>query len=142
MSIQKKNKEPKEVKLTRLERDYLSSRAIGRLATVNRLGVPHIVPVIYSIGNRDLITISGAGFEKSYKFKNIQENPKVAFVVDSIRMSPWTPLGVEMRGEAKIVTMGNGQKGIEIIPTKIVSWGLSEETVYPPQPTPMTPQSD
>jgi pyridoxamine 5'-phosphate oxidase family protein len=125
----------KEVKLSRLELNYLSSKRIGRLATVSRSGKPHVVPVIFSVESHDRVVISGYGFEKSYKFKNVLENPHVAFVVDSVRLSPWTPMGIELRGKAVITTMGNAQKGIQIIPTKKVSWGLSEETVSPPPPT-------
>ncbi len=127
----------KEVKLSRLELDYLSSKRIGRLATVNKSGSPHVVPVIFSVESHDRIVISGYGFEKSYKFKNIQQNPNVAFVVDSVRLSPWTPMGIELRGKAVVTTMGNAQKGIQIIPTKKATWGLTEETVTPPAPASM-----
>ena len=127
--------EEHEVKLSRLERNYLLSKRLGRLATVNKLGRPHVVPVIFSLGNHDRILISGAGFEKSFKFKNMKENPNVAFVVDSVKLLPWTPMGVELRGKARITIMGNAQKGVEIIATKKASWGLSEETVTPTKTT-------
>jgi pyridoxamine 5'-phosphate oxidase family protein len=127
----------KEVKLSRLELDYLSSKRIGRLATVNKSGMPHVVPVIFSVGSHDRIVISGYGFEKSYKCKNILENPNVAFVVDSVKLTPWTPMGIELRGKAVVTTMGNAQKGIQIIPTKKATWGLTEETVTPNPPTSM-----
>jgi pyridoxamine 5'-phosphate oxidase family protein len=123
-----------EIKLTRLEREYLLNKKIGRLATVSKAGEPHVVPVIFSLGDHDRIVISGAGFEKSLKFKNIKENPNVAFVVDSVRLSPWTPMGIELRGKAQTITMGNAQTGIEIIATKKAFWGLTEETVSPPAP--------
>jgi pyridoxamine 5'-phosphate oxidase family protein len=120
-----------EVELTRLELSYLETKRLGRLATVSKSGRPHVVPVIYSIGNHNRVVISGSGFEKSFKFKNMKQNPNVAFVVDSVRLSPWTPMGIELRGTAQITTMGNAQKGVEIIATKKVSWGLTEETVAP-----------
>lgn len=123
-----------EIKLTRLELEYLQNKRLGRLATVSKSGRPHVVPVIYSIGNHDRVVISGAGFEKSFKFENMKENPNVAFVVDSVKLSPWTPMGIELRGKAHITTMGNAQKGVEIIATKKVSWGLTEETVAPRSP--------
>lgn len=126
--------EKKEVKLSRLELNYLSNKKMGRLATVNKSGMPHVVPVIFSVESHDRVVISGYGFEKSYKFKNILANPQVAFVVDSVKLSPWTPMGIELRGRAVVITMGNAQKGIQIIPTKKVTWGLSEETVSPPPP--------
>jgi pyridoxamine 5'-phosphate oxidase family protein len=124
-----------EITLTRLERTYLLNKRIGRLATVNKSGRPHVVPVIFSMGSHDRVVISGAGFEKSFKFKNMKENPNVAFVVDSVKLLPWTPMGIELRGKARVTTMGNAQKGIEIIATKKVSWGLTEETVAPTQTT-------
>ena len=119
----------REVKLSRLELDYLSTKRMGRLATVNKSGMPHVVPVLFSVGNHDRLLISGSDFEKSYKFKNVQENSNVAFVIDSVKLTPWTPMGIELRGRARVTVMGDGQKAIEIIPTKKVSWGLSEETV-------------
>jgi pyridoxamine 5'-phosphate oxidase family protein len=121
-----------EVKLTRSELNYLTSKRIGRLATVNRNGVPHVVPVMFSIGNQDRVVITGEGFEKSYKFKNAKENPRIAFVVDSVKLSPWSPMGIELRGIANVVTLGNGKKGIELIPIKKASWGLDEEKGAPP----------
>jgi PPOX class F420-dependent enzyme/OxyR family protein len=127
--------EQQEIKLTRLELTYLLSKRLGRLATVSKSRRPHVVPVIFSVGNHDRIVISGAGFEKSLKYKNMKENPNVAFVVDSVRLSPWTPMGIELRGRAHFITMGNAQKGIEIIATKKATWGLSEETVAPPEQT-------
>ena len=127
--MSKSDYESKEIKFSRLEHDYLSTKKIGRLATVNKYGRPHVVPVIFSLGNRDRIVISGAGFEKSYKFKNIKENPRVAFVADSVKLSPWTPMGIEVRGVALETVLGNGQKGIEIIALKKVSWGMTDETV-------------
>jgi pyridoxamine 5'-phosphate oxidase family protein len=135
---EKQREEDEEIKLTRLELQYLLSKRIGRLATVNKSGTPHVVPVIFSVGEHDRIVISGAGFEKSLKFKNMKENPNVAFVVDSVRLSPWTPMGIELRGIARVITMGNAQTGIEIIATKKATWGLTEETVMPPQTTTTT----
>jgi pyridoxamine 5'-phosphate oxidase family protein len=128
--------EENEVNLTRLELKYLLNKRLGRLATVSKSGKPHVVPVIFSVGNHDRIIISGAGFDKSLKFKNMKENPNVAFVVDSVRLSPWTPMGIELRGKARIIVMGNAQKGIEILATKKATWGLTEETVEPPPPPP------
>lgn len=106
--------------------NYLSSKKIGRLATITRTGQPHVVPVMYYLQGNERIVITGTGLDKSYKFKNVQSNPKVAFVVDSVKISPWTPMGVELRGEAKIIEMGNGSVGIEIIPFKKASWGIDE----------------
>jgi pyridoxamine 5'-phosphate oxidase family protein len=133
--------EIKEIQLTRLELTYLENKRLGRLATATKSGRPHVVPVIYSIGNHDRVVISGAGFEKSYKFKNMKDNPRVAFVVDSVKLSPWTPMGIELRGLARITVMGNAQKGVEIIATKKVSWGLTEETVVPQATTADSPLS-
>jgi pyridoxamine 5'-phosphate oxidase family protein len=132
--MEEDKKKTKEITLTRLEKSYLLTKRLGRIATVSKSGKPHVVPVIFSLGNRDRVVISGAGFEKSFKYKNMMENPNVAFVVDSVKLSPWTPMGLELRGEARITVMGNAQKGIEIIATKKVSWGLSEETVAEPPP--------
>ncbi|MHB1907659.1 MAG: PPOX class F420-dependent oxidoreductase [Nitrososphaerales archaeon] len=115
--------------MTTKELNYLSSKKIGRLATISKTGQPHVVPVMYSLQGNERIVVSGTGFDKSYKFKNVQSNPKIAFVVDSVKLSPWTPMGIELRGEAKIIDVGNGLIGIEIIPFKKASWGIDEDGV-------------
>ncbi len=68
------------------ELDYLlGERRLGRLATADATGQPHVVPVGWRY-NPELgtIDISGRNFAATKKFRNVRENPKAAFVVDDI----------------------------------------------------------
>jgi PPOX class F420-dependent enzyme/OxyR family protein len=64
---------------------YLASQHHGRLATVAPDGTPQVKPVGFRY-NSELASIDIAGFnmESSAKFRNVQANPDVAFVVDDV----------------------------------------------------------
>lgn len=112
------------------ELDYLlSERRLGRLATVDATGLPHVVPVGWHY-NRELgtIDISGRNFAATKKFRNVRAYPKAAFLVDDV-LPPWRPRSVMVQGQAealKASTGGDEESGamIRITPEKIVSWGL------------------
>jgi PPOX class probable F420-dependent enzyme len=96
--------------LSESERRFLSSRKVGHLATADRHGAPHVVPVCFALHDGALyITIdekpkrAGAPLKR---LRNIAENPAVAVVVDRYE-DDWTRLGwVMLRGPAEILTDG------------------------------------
>ena len=110
------------------ELEYLSGeRRLGRLATVDETGQPHVVPVGWTY-NPDLgtIDVSGRNFAATKKFRNARCNPKAAFVVDDV-LPPWQPRSVMVQGYARALPTpaeGGGRAMIRITPEKIVSWGL------------------
>jgi pyridoxamine 5'-phosphate oxidase family protein len=117
---------------TEAELDYLKSQRLGRIATAAD-GKPHVVPVGFRYNpEHDTIDIGGRDFAKGKKFRDVQQNPNVAFVVDDLAsVEPWRPRGIEVRGEAEIV--GAGGQGVgpgvdgemfRIKPARIRSWGL------------------
>ena len=67
------------------EIDFMRGTDLGRLATVQPNGTLQNSPVGYTY-NDDLGTIDIAGYRmsKSQKYRNVANNPKVAFVVDDI----------------------------------------------------------
>src|ERR1700736_3956901 len=71
--------------LTEPERQFLSRQRHGRLATVAPGGGPQVKPLGFTY-NAELGTIDISGFNmgQSAKYRNIQTNPKVAFVVDEV----------------------------------------------------------
>lgn len=74
------------------ELDYLLGGArLGRLATVDEAGQPHVVPLGWTY-NPELgtIDISGRGFAGTRKFRNAGASPRAAFVVDDV-LPPWQP---------------------------------------------------
>jgi pyridoxamine 5'-phosphate oxidase family protein len=115
------------------EIDYLGSQRLGRLATVGRDGMPHVVPVAFRYNaDADSIDIGGHDFAKRKKFRDVRRTGMAALVVDDV-LPPWRPRAVEVRGEA--ITLGIGGKAImegfddpiiRIKPIRIVSWGLED----------------
>src|SRR5215207_7601528 len=113
------------------EIDYLGSQRLGRLATVGRDGMPHVVPVAFRYNaDADSIDIGGHDFAKRKKFRDVRRTGMAALVVDDV-LPPWRPRAVEVRGEA--ITQGMGGKAIKggltdpisgIKPTGIMSGGL------------------
>src|SRR5215470_12552109 len=90
---------------------FLASMRVAHLATADRRGVPHVVPVCFAVsGDRLYITIDekpkrrpAAGLKR---LTNIAENPAVAVVVDRYD-EDWTRLGwVLLHGRAEILTEG------------------------------------
>lgn len=91
------------------ERHFLDRGRVGHLATADRGGAPHVVPVCYAITDTTLyITVDEkpkrAGRLK--RLRNIDENPAVAIVVDRYD-EDWGRLGwVMLRGRAEILNAG------------------------------------
>jgi pyridoxamine 5'-phosphate oxidase family protein len=112
------------------ELDYLTGRRLGRLATVDADGLPHVVPLGWSYNPAlDTIDVGGRDFARTKKFKNVKANPKAALVIDDV-LPPWQPRGVMVRGEAEALEEATGQDGerlgpiIRIHPSEVISWGL------------------
>jgi PPOX class F420-dependent enzyme/OxyR family protein len=103
----------------------LGERRLGRLATADAAGRPHVVPVGWSY-NAELgtIDISGSTFAATKKFRNVRANPQAAFVVDDV-LPPWRPRCVTVQGTAEAIDPADDRQAmIRIHPEKIVSWGL------------------
>jgi len=110
------------VDFTDREAEFLKGQRLGRIATVSPDGQPHVVPVAYEFDGK-FIYFGGYNLEKSLKFRNMQKNPKVAFVVDDlVSVKPWTPRGVEIRGLAETVQR-DGYLNVRITPLVKVGWG-------------------
>jgi PPOX class probable F420-dependent enzyme len=96
--------------LSERERQFLAGRKVGHLATADRRGAPHVVPVCFAIEEDALyITIDEKPKRADVPLKrlrNIVENPAVAVVVDRYD-DDWTRLGwVMLRGRADVLTEG------------------------------------
>lgn len=117
------------------ELDYLlGEKRLGRLATADESGQPHVVPVGWRYNPKlGTIDVSGRNFAATKKFRNVLENPKAAFVVDDVLPS-WQPRSVIVQGRAQALEIpaNAGAKGggaiIRIVPDKIISWGLESST--------------
>jgi PPOX class probable F420-dependent enzyme len=97
--------------LSERERRFLAGRKVGHLATADRAGAPHVVPVCFALADQTLyITIDEKPKRVTAPLKrlrNIAENPAVAVVADRYD-DDWTRLGwVMLRGPAEILTGGD-----------------------------------
>ncbi|MFE3325345.1 PPOX class F420-dependent oxidoreductase [Streptomyces sp. NPDC059176] len=115
------------------ERAYLGTQRLGRLATVDPGGQPQANPVGFFPQDDGTILIGGLAMGATKKWRNLQANPKVALVVDDVvSVRPWRVRGVDVRGEAELLTGPHGlgpqfsDEVIRIHPKKIISWGLEQ----------------
>ena len=116
---------------TPVEIEYLRNQHLARLATTGLDGQPHVVPVSFRYNAEcDSIDIDGHDFAQRWKFRQVQQNPKVAVVVeDLVSVGSWTPRAIGVRGEPAILDTGGKEimPGFEdelfrITPSRIVSW--------------------
>ncbi len=97
------------------ERRFVESQRVARLATADRTGAPHVVPVCFALeGDALYIAIDEKpkrGPAAALKrLRNIAENPAVALVADHYD-EDWSQLGwVMLRGPAGILTVGPEQQ--------------------------------
>jgi pyridoxamine 5'-phosphate oxidase family protein len=124
--------------LTARELDYLRTQLLGRLATVDATGAPQNNPVGFVIDEATgQLLIGGLNMGTSRKFRNVTTNPNVAFVVDDLASTdPWTPRGVEVRGQAEALAdveppmPGFSREIIRITPSWIGSWGVETDSFH------------
>jgi PPOX class probable F420-dependent enzyme len=96
--------------LTDPQRQFLADSRVAHLATADRAGAPHLVPVCFAVHDESLyITIDEKPKRHDIPLKrlrNIQQNPQVAVTVDRWD-EDWTRLAwVMLRGPAEILTEG------------------------------------
>jgi PPOX class probable F420-dependent enzyme len=106
---------PPSARLTDGQRRFLDHSRVGHLATADRSGAPHLVPVCFAVdahaesGPTLYITIDEKAKRRDIPIKrlrNILENPQAAFVVDRWD-EDWRRLGwVMLRGHAEILDGG------------------------------------
>jgi pyridoxamine 5'-phosphate oxidase family protein len=123
---------------TEKEIEYLNGQRLGRLATVDAEGRPHVVPVAFRYNEElDAVDIGGHNFAGSKKFRDVGRTGRAAFVVDDV-LPPWRVRGVEVRGRAEVRSEGGKEimenfagEMIRIHPHRIVSWGVDSDAFSP-----------
>jgi pyridoxamine 5'-phosphate oxidase family protein len=126
-------------RFTQAEIEYLASQRLGRLATINAAGEPHVVPVAFRYNPElDTLDIGGRWLGQSRKYRDVQRNERAAFVVDDVA-GPGQPRGMEIRGRAVVSPTGGQEirpnfapEVIRITPTRIISWGVEGDNNYRP----------
>jgi PPOX class probable F420-dependent enzyme len=96
--------------ISQRQRGFLDHSRVGRLATADKAGVPHVIPVCYAVAEATLyITIDEKPKRRDIPLKrlrNIIENPQAAFIADRWD-EDWRRLGwVMLRGNAEILHDG------------------------------------
>jgi PPOX class probable F420-dependent enzyme len=96
--------------LTAAQRDFLDRSRVAHLATADRAGVPHLVPVCFCVEAMSLyVTVDEKPKRTDIPLKrvrNIIENPAVAITVDRWD-EDWTRLAwIMLRGAAEILADG------------------------------------
>jgi pyridoxamine 5'-phosphate oxidase family protein len=100
---------------------------------IGRDGSPHVVPVGFRLDpDAEAINVGGHRLSDSKKWRDLQADPHVAFVVDDLRsVDPWTPRGLEIRGQAELHEAGGESFGsgwdtarIRSLPRRVVIWGI------------------
>jgi pyridoxamine 5'-phosphate oxidase family protein len=118
---------------TPAELEFLRGKTLGRLATADASGQPHSIPLTYVYNEvEDSIDLGGVDFAAGKKWRDMQANPKVAFLVDVA--SPDGASAVEVRGTVELHETGGSainprfpnfvEQFVRVRPTRIVSWGL------------------
>jgi len=135
------------------ENQFILSHRVARLATVDRLGKPLVVPICYVYDGMNIYTpidkkpkrVSVRGLKR---IKNIMENPHVSLVVDEYH-EDWDKLSyIIIHGKAELIESGQEYQEslrlltqkyaqyeqmnltslnlpvIKIIPERIISWGV------------------
>jgi pyridoxamine 5'-phosphate oxidase family protein len=111
---------------------YLRTQRLGRLATVDANGAPQNNPVTFRFRPElGAVDIGGYRMGQSRKFRNVQGNPHIAFVVDDLfSLQPWVVRCVEIRGTAQALTDEDppmpsmSREVIRIHPTRVFVFGL------------------
>jgi PPOX class probable F420-dependent enzyme len=99
---------------------FLASQRVGRLATSDARGNPHVVPVCFAVEDATLyITIDEkpkrASTRPLKRLRNMMENPSVAFVADRYD-EDWQQLAwVMLRGRVDILTDGTEHDRAQVL---------------------------
>ncbi|SEG56260.1 pyridoxamine 5'-phosphate oxidase family protein [Thermomonospora echinospora] len=122
---------------TEAELTYLVEHPLGRLATIGPDGAPQIHPVAFWVNaDAGTLDIGGPALTRSQKFRNVQADPRVSFIVDGESDEP-NPIGqrgcgIEIRGRVEIVPLDPplmpvfDNETLRIHPRRIIAWNIDE----------------
>src|SRR5438477_2612916 len=116
---------------TEQELEYLGGQRLGRLATVDSAGNPHVVPVGFRYNpETDTIDIGGHNVADTAKWRHAERHPRVAFVVDDV-LPPWQVRSVLVNADVELLQEGGHEMGrgfaqeiMRLHPISIISWGM------------------
>jgi PPOX class probable F420-dependent enzyme len=113
---------------TEQELDVLSKARVGRLATADGAGQPHVIPVVFATDGQRLYTPidkkpKRVTAKQLKRVRNLMENPKVAFVVDHYE-EDWERLKwVLVKGTGELLESGEAYTtGIRLLEGKYLQY--------------------
>jgi pyridoxamine 5'-phosphate oxidase family protein len=120
---------------TAAEFDFLQARSLGRMATVGPDGAPHNHPVAYWFNETTgTVDIGGPALRESRKYRNLEADGRISFVVDDVADHPLNEFGqrghgIEIRGVVDLVDdeplmFGFTRDRIRIHARRVISWNL------------------
>lgn len=101
--------------MTKKEKAFIRLARIAHLATADRSGRPHVIPICFAFDGKDLFSPIDEKPKRTIalrlkRVKNIQSNPRVAVVVDHYDEN-WKKLAyVLIFGKGRILTRGPQHK--------------------------------
>src|SRR6516164_5072765 len=97
--------------LSERQAEFVVRQRVGRLATADAHGNPHVIPVCFALADGTLYSTIDAKPKRANarplkRLRNIMVNPSVAFVADHYD-EDWNRLAwVMLRGRAEVLTEG------------------------------------
>ena len=103
------------VTVSNKEKAFIRASRVGHLATTDKNGHPHIVPICYALDREDLYSPIDEKPKRTTplhlkRIRNILANPHVSVIVDRYE-DDWNRLAyVLVRGKAQVLTRGKKHK--------------------------------
>ena len=137
------------MELSDVARAFIQRASVGRLATVDAGGAPHVVPICFVLLDGRIYSVVDEKPKRTtrlQRLRNIEANPRVALVIDRYS-DDWSELAwVMVRGLAEIIEPGDEHAAaiaalrekypqyrsmaledrpvIRLLPERINAWGL------------------
>lgn len=104
------------MQFSKAEQRFLEENEVGRLATIGPDGMPHVVPVCYILTSGAFWVATDYG---TRKYRNLQQNDRVALLVD---VGYDSNQGLLLQGRAKIFEKGQEFRRIYAVFFKKFAW--------------------
>ena len=119
----------RQTNFTPAELNFLTRARVGRLATADAAGQPHVIPVVFATDGQKLYTPldrkpKRVAPSQLKRVRNLLENPKIAFIVDNYD-EDWSQLAwVLVKGTGKVVESGEAHAtGVRLLEEKYAQYG-------------------